>query len=317
MIKTVTSAELPVNEIFKIQKNTIKNGSSRKRICIVSGTHGDELEGQYVCWNLIQKINENIDLLNGTVEIYPALNPLGVNAMTRGVPQFDLDMNRIFPGNENGTFVEYTASKIIDDLDGADVVIDIHASNIFLTEVPQVRVNEQSADSVMDMAKALNCDFIWIHASSTVLESTLAYSLNSIGTPTLVVEMGVGMRITKDYGEQLTTGLLNLMNKLGIWKQKQENIRTPYIGKDKDNCVAFLNADKSGIFLPTAKHWTDVKKGEEIGKIINPLSGSTEEVLTSPIDGKVFTIREYPIVYGGSLISRILDITKTEEGIKQ
>lgn len=311
MIKTVTSAELPVNEIFSIQKQRIKNGRSHKRVCIVTGTHGDELEGQYVCWNLLQKVQQNLENLDGILEIYPAINPLGVNAMTRGVPQFDLDMNRIFPGNKNGTFVEYTAAEIIDDLDGADVVVDIHASNIFLTEVPQVRVNVESVDYLMDLAKSVNCDFIWVHSAATVLESTLAYSLNSIDTPTLVVEMGVGMRITKEYGDQLTDGIFNLMKKIGIWKGEVPQVRTPIIGLDEDNCVSFVNADKSGVFLPDVKHWTDVKKGQEIGKIINPLTGDIEESLISPIEGKIFTIREYPIVYAGSLIARVLDLKKT------
>ena len=311
MIKTVTSAELPVNEIFSIQKQRIKNGRSHKRVCIVTGTHGDELEGQYVCWNLLQKVQQNLENLDGILEIYPAINPLGVNAMTRGVPQFDLDMNRIFPGNKNGTFVEYTAAEIIDDLDGADVVVDIHASNIFLTEVPQVRVNVESVDYLMDLAKSVNCDFIWVHSAATVLESTLAYSLNNIDTPTLVVEMGVGMRITKEYGDQLTDGIFNLMKKIGIWKGEVQQVRTPIIGRDEDNCVSFVNADKSGVFLPDVKHWTDVKKGQEIGKIINPLTGDIEESLISPIEGKIFTIREYPIVYAGSLIARVLDLKKT------
>ncbi|MGN0728729.1 M14 family metallopeptidase [Treponema sp.] len=311
MIKTVTSAELPVNEIFSVKKQIIKNGRSHKRVCIVTGTHGDELEGQYVCWSLIQKVRENIAQLDGILEIYPALNPLGVNSMSRGVPQFDLDMNRIFPGNKNGTFVEYTASEIINDMDGADVVVDIHASNIFLTEVPQVRVNVESVDNLLELAKTINCDFIWVHSAATVLESTLAYSLNSIDTPTLVVEMGVGMRITKEYGDQLVSGILSLMKKIGIWKGKTEEPRTPFVGRDEDNCVSFLNADKSGVFLPAIKHWTDVEKNQEIGKIINPLSGETEEILKSPIAGKVFTLREYPIVYAGSLIARVLDTSKT------
>ena len=72
-----------------------------------------------------------------------------------------------------------------------------------------------------------------------------------------------------------------------------------------------MNADKSGVFLPDVKHWTDVKKGQEIGKIINPLTGDIEESLISPIEGKIFTIREYPIVYAGSLIARVLDLKKT------
>lgn len=304
MIKTVTSAHMPVNEKFVIQKQVIKNGKSKKRICIVSGTHGDELEGQYVCWELIRRVNQQLENLDGILEVYPALNPLGVNSMTRGIPQFDLDMNRIFPGNENGTFAEYTAAKIIEDISGADVVIDIHASNIFLREIPQVRINEISQESLVPLARHVNTDFIWIHSNATVLEGTLAYSLNTTGTPCLVVEMGVGMRITESYGLQLTDGILNLMNHLGIWKGKAPEVREPVISKDEK--VSFVNANESGIFLPVAKHMDNLKKGDEIGKIINPLTGEILENLTSSVDGRLFTLREYPIVYEGSLIARIL-----------
>ena len=304
MIKTVTSAEMPVNEKFIVQKQRIKNGKSKKRICIVSGTHGDELEGQYVCWELIRRINENLACLEGLVDVYPALNPLGINSMTRGVPQFDLDMNRIFPGNENGTFVEYTVAKIIDDISGADMVIDIHASNIFLREVPQVRINEISADVLVPYAKNVNTDFIWVHSNATVLEGTLAYSLNTTGTPCLVVEMGVGMRITEEYGQQLTDGILNLMKEMGLWNGAVSKVREPIIAKDEK--ISFLNANESGVFLPSAKHWTELHRGDTVGKIINPLTGTVLEELKSPVDGLLFTVREYPVVYEGSLIARIL-----------
>ena len=304
MIKTVTSAQMPVNEQFLIQKQVIRHGKSKKRICIVSGIHGDELEGQYVCWDLIRRVNEQIEKLDGILEVYPALNPLGVNSMTRGIPQFDLDMNRIFPGNENGTFAEYTAAKIIEDISGADVVIDIHASNIFLREIPQVRINEISQDVLVPLAKFVNTDFIWVHSNATVLEGTLAYSLNTTGTPCLVVEMGVGMRITEEYGQQLTDGILNLMCELGIWNGPAPAVRESIISKDDK--VSFLNADKNGVFLPIAKHSTMLKTGDEIGKILNPLTGEILETITSPVNGLLFTIREYPIVYEGSLIARIL-----------
>lgn len=39
--------------------------------------------------------------------------------------------------------MEYAAAKIIDDMSGADMVIDIHASNIFLKEIPQICINER------------------------------------------------------------------------------------------------------------------------------------------------------------------------------
>ena len=304
MIKTVTSAQMPVNEQFLIQKQVIRHGKSKKRICIVSGTHGDELEGQYVCWDLIRRVNEQIENLDGILEVYPALNPLGVNSMTRGIPQFDLDMNRIFPGNENGTFAEYTAAKIIEDISGADVVIDIHASNIFLREIPQVRINEISQDVLVPLAKFVNTDFIWVHSSVTVMEATLSHSLNKAGTPTLVAEMGAGMRITKSYGDQLLDGIFNLMSKMGIWSGEVKKVSHPIVSTDGN--VSIVYSDASGIYIPAIKHWAGITKGDHIGDILNPLTGTVEQQIFAPCSGIVFTLREYPVVYEGSLLVRIL-----------
>lgn len=308
MIQTVVSVGLPVDETLRIRKNRLTPEAGltggEKRISIVTGTHGDELEGQYVCYELQRRIREHPECLAGIVDVYPALNPLGIDSITRGIPAFDLDMNRIFPGMEDGSMPEYIAARIMDDLSGSDMVIDIHASNIFLREIPQVRINTLSRDALVPYAKKLNVDYIWIHAAATVLESTLAYSLNSIGTPTLVVEMGVGMRITKDYGNQLVDGIFALMKELGIWMGETITPKEPIISEDGK--VLFINAGSSGVFVPAVEHWKDVKQGQHIGDILDPLTGEVAQRILAQTDGIVFTLREYPIVSEGSLIARIL-----------
>lgn len=310
MITTVASLALPVDEELKIQKNRIQpeNGSdSPKRISVVTGIHGDELEGQYVCFELIRRINAQKEKLRGTVDIYPALNPLGIDSITRGIPAFELDMNRLFPGDAKGNMTEYLAARIVEDLAGSAVVLDIHASNIYLTEIPQIRVNALHEEQLLPLAKEANVDFVWVHGASTVLESTLAYSLNSIGTPTLVVEMGVGMRITRSYGDQMVVGIFNLMEKLGIWEGKTEKVRQPIVSNDPED-VAYLNAATGGLFVPAVKHGAQLCKGELIGEILDPLSGSVRDEVRAPMDGMLFTIREYPIVDEGSLIGRLLRV---------
>lgn len=307
MIKTVAEASLPVLERLYIKKNSVSGGKQNgKRICVVTGIHGDELEGQYVCFLIGKRLREEAEKLNGTVDIYPAMNPLGIDSITRGIPAFDLDMNRVFPGSDDGSMVEWSASKIIEDLKGADLVIDIHASNIFLTELPQVRINKLHKETLVPLAKALNIDFIWVHESSTVLKSTLAYSLNSVGTPTLVVEMGVGMRITKAYGEMLTDGIFNLMREMGIWTGKVSRRETETIVADEGDEILFLNSPKAGLFIQTAKLGDRLEKGAEVGILTDPLRGEIIKRVKAPETGLLFTIREYPIVNEGSLIARML-----------
>ena len=308
MIKTIVSTALPINERFAIRKNIIKNGKGNRRVCIVTGTHGDELEGQMVCYLVAKQLNENLDLLDGTVEIYPALNPLGIDTIQRGIPNFDLDMNRIFPGNPNGTMAEQTAHLIVEDLKGADLVFDIHSSNLYLRETPQVRINVLNEKELVPLAQRLNIDFVWVHDAATVLESTLAHSLNSTGTKCLVAELGVGQRINHKMCNRLTLGIFNLMKDLGMWKGEiqQSLISNPIVCKG-DN-VEFLNAATSGIFITELKCGVVVAEGEEIGQIVEPMTGTVLSKVISPVEGYMFTIRAYPIVYEGSLMARIFRI---------
>ena len=304
MISTVAKAALGVNENLVIQKRRLRNGVSAKRISVVTGTHGDELEGQYLAYLIGSFLDKNLDKLNGIVDIYPALNPLGIDSISRGIPMFDLDMNRVFPGSKNGTMAEVLCSSIVEDLLGSDVCIDVHSSNIFLQEIPQIRISVPTADTLVPYAKMMNVNFIWVHESATVLESTLAHTLNTRGVKTLVVEMGVGMRITKEYGEQLLDGVLNLMKQLGMWLGDAPEVREPILSVGRD--VGFVNSDAAGVFVPCAQFGDTVRKGDHIGDVLDPLTGTVTEKVVAICDGLIFTLREYPIVYGGSLLARIL-----------
>ncbi|MBR6873088.1 MAG: succinylglutamate desuccinylase/aspartoacylase family protein [Ruminococcus sp.] len=304
MIETVASVGLAVHENLRIQKRRIRNGISNTRLSLVTGTHGDELEGQYLAYMVGSFVDRHIDLLDGVLDIYPALNPMGIDSITRGIPMFDLDMNRVFPGSRDGTMAEAVCAAIVDDISGSDVCIDVHSSNIFLKEIPQIRISVPTAEILVPYAKLMNVDFVWIHDAATVLESTLAHTLNTRGTKTLVVEMGVGMRITKEYCEQLFDGVLNLMKQLGMWNGETSTVREPVISEGRE--VGFVNSDAAGIFVPCADFGENVKQGDHIGDVLDPLTGTVVEKVAAVCDGMIFTLREYPVVYGGSLLARIL-----------
>lgn len=305
MIKTIVSAELPIDEQFCIRKNVLNGGQGRKRICVVTGTHGDELEGQMVCYSLARLVGQHPEWLNGTLELYPALNPLGIDTIQRGIPNFDLDMNRIFPGDPQGTMAEQTAHAIIQDIRGADMVIDIHSSNLYLRETPQVRINVHDAEWLVPYAKWLGMDFVWVHDAATVLEATLAHSLNSTGTPCLVVEMGVGQRINHGMCRRLEQGILHLMQQMDMWQQPDCQFQAPEPLVCEGDRVTFLNAEASGVFLTEMKCGIHVGQGQVIGQIVDPFAGRVLSQVTSPVDGYLFTLRAYPIVYEGSLMARI------------
>lgn len=313
MVQEVVSVDLPVHERLVIKKNRLEPENmtgKEKRISIVTGTHGDELDGQYICYEIIKKIQMYPEKLKGIVDIYPDVNPLGIDMGSRGIPMFDLDMNRVFPGDNNGAVAEYTAAGLIDDIIGSDFCLDIHSSNIFLKEMPQLRMTEENKDKLLPYAKKLNADFIWIYSSKTVLDATLAYSLNNMGVPTLVAEMGVGHRINNEYCQQLIEGIFNLMTELEVWDDAPVNVRNSIVSTEGQ--VSFISAAGSGIFVSSINSMGTIGMGTHIGDIIEPITGKVIQRIESPTDGIIFSLREHPVVYKGALIARVYGGRKQE-----
>jgi uncharacterized protein len=307
---SIVALQLPYREELHVRRTSFRGGDG-PRVAVIAGIHGDELEGLYVCHRLaawLERLAESRPgALRGRVDLIPALNPLGIDTLERFVPVFDADLNRNFPGDRDGLLPQRIADAAMRALTGAALVIDIHASNIFLREIPQVRINQDFAATLVPLAAGMNLDVIWLHGAVTVLEATVAHSLNSRATPCLVVEMGVGMRITPAFTEQLLVGILHVWRQLGVLAPDLElaaPTHTPLIADD--NNVHYLNAETSGLFVPAIEHWMAVRRGELLGRIISPHHGGALAEVRAPVDGALFTLREYPAVYEGSLLARIM-----------
>ncbi len=305
MIEEVCSIELPVGERLIINKNRITGKNpKKKRLVIVTGIHGDEFEGQYICYEMVRRLTKKQEKLTGTVDVYPALNPLGLDVASHKVPKLEMDLNRMFPGNKNGTAMERVAAAIVEDISGADMCLDMHASNSFVREIPQVRLNEIFAEKMLPFAKLLNADMVWTNATATVHESTLAHSMNMLGVPSMVVEMGVGNRIDRVYGNQVVEGIFHLMEEMGMWEGEVGEIQYPVISTDGE--VDFIRSKMTGVFLPAIAHNHYVRKGDKLGEIVSPLEGKVLDEIRVERSGLVFTLREYPFVREGALLARIL-----------
>lgn len=308
--ETVLELRLPYRESLHVRR-TVFSGGRGPRVAVVSGIHGDELEGLYLTHRIAAYLEDLAErapaALLGQVELYPAANPLGIDSMTRSVPPYGSDLNRNFPGHREGLFPQRIAAAVLDAVRGAALVVDVHASNIFLREIPQVRIAHAFSGRLLPLAESMNLDVVWIHGAITVLEATLAHSANVVGTPCLVVEMGVGMRLTPAFTEQVLVGLLHTWRRLGVIDPRLEIpplTHAPLVADDGN--VIYLNADASGLFVAESGHWAGVHAGQRLGRIVSPHHGRTLAEVRSPSDGVVFTLREFPLVHEGSLLARIV-----------
>lgn len=307
MYDTIFSMELPVGEHIKLLRNRISNTEDIKnsnRISIVTGIHGDEMEGQYICYELTRRIENERDKLKGVVDIYPAVNLLGLDNAIHTIPKERLDMNHIFPGSPDGSMMERVAYALTEDIAGASVCIDVHGSDIFTRESLQVRINEEFADDLMEYAKLMPANLIWKNPCPSVAASTLVHSMNCIGVPAFTVECGVGNTINTKYGDRIVDGIFNVMKCFGIWEgEAVHHDDTPVCD---DSSIDFMRADKAGLFINSMNKFGSVKKGQCIGKIIDVNQNEVVQKIIAPNDGILFTVREFPMVYEGALLARIL-----------
>lgn len=306
MIETVMTAQMPVGLPIKIKKNRLEPDTIQEnmpRLSIVAGVHGDELQGQYICYELIRRIKEERENLKGIVDVYPCVAPMALEIRKRNAPGV-LDMNAMFPGSHHGHTIEYMAAEVIEDLKGSDFCIDIHSSDIFIRELPQIRVPENAGKKVTELAQKSGIPVLWMNSnSSSVWEGSLAYSLRRKGIPNLVIESGIALKIDYEYCKKVIDGIFRMMKELEVFEGEVSPTKKTVTVKKND--VEVIHCNTSGIFIPKIQIGSFVRENQVLGCIVRPILGAELEEVKSSCDGMIFSLREYPAVCEGELLARI------------
>lgn len=310
--RIINSYQTPSGQRVEVVKQSFSSFHKPpiKRVAFVSGLHGNELEGIYLCHlltNYLKKLqNTQPEKFLGEVHIYPSVNPQASAIGVRLWPFLSIDLNRQFKNTSGNSLAISSAEALINDLKAsADIVIDCHASNLYLKEVPQIRIIEGFHKKLIPLAVQCNVDLIWVHPPSPVFESTLGYNLNKSKIPTLVIETGIALRINQDFVNQLFKGMLNLLYHLGVIATDKIQPKVNYPMVIQPSQVIILQSDFPGLFIADTEIKTNVSKGDTIGKVVDAMNGKILKEIIAPDNGFLFTLRDHPLVYPGDLLARI------------
>jgi predicted deacylase len=310
--RIINSYQTPSGQRVEVVKQSFSSFDKPpiKRVAFVSGLHGNELEGIYLCHLLTNYLKELQDTqperLLGEVHIYPSVNPQASAIGVRLWPFLSIDLNRQFKNTSGNSLAISSAEALINDLKAsADIVIDCHASNLYLKEVPQIRIIEGFHKKLIPLAVQCNVDLIWVHPPSPVFESTLGYNLNKSKIPTLVIETGIALRINQDFVNQLFKGMLKLLYHLGVISTEKIQPKVNYPIVIQPSQVVILQSDFPGLFIANTDIKTNVSKGDIIGKVVDAMNGKILKEIIASDNGFLFTLREHPLVYPGDLLARI------------
>jgi uncharacterized protein len=310
--QTISCYQTPSGQRVEILKQFFSSSRKRpsKRVAFVSGLHGNELEGIYICYLLTKYLKElkksQPEAFLGEVHIYPAVNPQATDSATRLWPFLSIDFNRQFGISGGYTPAIKCSEELINNLKtSADIVVDFHASNLHLKETPQIRIIEGFHKKLIPLAIHCNVNLIWVHPSSDMFKSTLGYNMNQSKVPTLVVETGIALRINQTFSNSILLGMLNLLYQVGVLvtKKPPPSVNKPIIAHPSQ--VIPIHSKYAGLFIGHTDIKKNICKGEIIGEVVDAKNGETLQKTTATEDGFLFTMREHPLVYPGALLGRI------------
>jgi predicted deacylase len=198
----------------------VKNGEGPTAL-FTAGTHGDEYEGQVALTNLIRWLTP--EKIRGRVIMLPMANYPAALAGRRVSPIDDLNMNRVFPGDPDGTVTRQIAHYIDSELIPlADLVIDLHSGGSSLDYLPTA-LAKQSADPALyrrqlAALRAFGAPYAYIQggAQGQGGDQTLGSGADRRGRIALGTELGGAGAVNASGLAIAERGLRNLLVHLGI-----------------------------------------------------------------------------------------------------
>jgi len=279
-----------------------KNGDG-PTILLTGANHGDEYEGPVALFDLANNINSKD--VQGRVIIVPGMNYPAFQAAKRTSPIDGGNMNRVFPGNPEGTFTEKIADYFNRTLlPLADFVVDFHSGGKTLDFLPfccaHVLNDKEQQSRCIEAMKAFNAPYsvMLLEIDAVNMYDTAAENMGKVFIST---ELGGGGSTTAYTVEIAKKGIRNLLRHTGICEGDLEVSETLNLDMPDQRCYIF--SETTGLLEHCIDLGDPVKKGQLVAKVHNIERTGVEPVeYFAEIDG-IYTGRHYPgLVVNGDFL---------------
>jgi predicted deacylase len=203
---------------------------SGKTVVAIGGTHGNEFEGPVGLKNLVNEFDAD-RLQAGRLIVIPTLNVPAFYADRRDSPMDGKNLNRVFPGDANGSITERIASFVTHDvLSRSDVVIDIHAAGHGGRFAPCTSFHAVEDPALyqqyVETAKLFGMPFIFIY-SSGMGTGLLTEEAEAMGKITIGGEFGYAQSADRIGVRNAHHGVINVMRHFGLIDEPIESLVDP------------------------------------------------------------------------------------------
>ncbi len=277
-LKRVPVATLANGHNFELGLHLIRGPEDGPTLGVVGGTHGDEPLTVETVRVFLEEIE---DLpLRGSVLAIACTNPYALQTLTRNTPVDMANLNRLFPGDPNGTFSEQLAHVIWEQIRICDALIDFHGSG-----------NDSTVDYVymhgsLPLAKAFGCEIV---RDATAHAGSLSKIATDNNIPTLVSELGGGQQRNAHYLAKGVRGGMNVLKHLGMLDGEPELPAEQTLVEE----IVTIAPHQGGLMISDFDAHDllrTVAKGTVLARIYNPVTLELLETLEAPFDQSILVL---------------------------
>lgn len=242
-------------------------------IGISGGLHGDEPDTVEFLRCFINQMRQR--RFSGTIVALPCANPLAYESRTRNTPNDMIDLNRVFPGDPDGTLTPQLAAKIYRVFaQRCDYFVDLHCGGLF----PAVEYAYVHGDA--ELARSAGLRLLYTGPS---YNGSLALCLEHSGMKTTVLEIGGGRTSSAHGTARACTALERILGYCGMLSEAPE----PVPGQVEIDKVQIVRPHYGGMLI---SHITledlgsALPAGMDVATIVSPQTLETLETLRTPFD---------------------------------
>lgn len=282
-------------------------------LALVSGAHGTE----YASVIAMEKLAAAVDpaQLSGTLIVLPLINTASFEQKVPHLNPVDgKNMNRFYPGKQDGTQTERTAYAITRDvIERADYLIDYHGGDLDESLRPYAywsrtgRAQQDAASKAMALAFGLDHIIIVTDRPTDPNASRYADTTASTrGKPSIAVEAGYAGTTEPADVEALVNGTIGVMRQLKMLPGNPAPTDNP-VWIDH---LSTVTSEQTGIFYPLVRRGSYVQQGMKIGYVTDYF-GKTFFEARAPESGVVLYVCAVPSMTRGGTIASIGHVAAT------
>lgn len=284
----------------------IKGKENGPIFTMISGVHGFEYPPIVAAQELIQELNP--ELISGTIVIIPLANPNSFYSRTPFLnPQDELNLNRVFPGKENGSITERIAhfmTKVV--IAESEVFVDVHGGDANEDLLPFIcyynngdQPNE--TERVKALTRASGFDYIVSYPYTLKKDQPAKYAFKQAvqdGKVAMSIECGKLGNVQEDAVDLIKNGIYNILAEMKMYPQQSE-VKVNAVNLNKQ---AYIKSKNRGVFYSDYTAGDQVQKGDVVGLIKDEFGVVITEV-TAPQSGVIlYKVGTPPINVGETIM---------------